>query len=124
MVEHRRGLAGRCGHDDGVPHGAGFGQRLHNLRDGRPLLADGAVNANQIVLGVVDDGVQQHGRLARLPVADNQLALAAANGIMASMALSPVAMGSRTPWRSMIAGSQPLDGQELVDAMGPLSSIG
>ena len=56
-----------------------FGQRLHHLRNRRALLADGAVDADQVVLGVVDDGVEQHGGLAGLPVANDQLALAAAD---------------------------------------------
>ena len=45
-------------------------------------------------------------------------------GIMASMALSPVAIGSRTGWRSMMPGASRSMGSELVEAMGPLSSMG
>ena len=80
QIQERRGLGGRGGDDDGVAHGAGFGQRLHNLRDRRALLADGAVDADQVVLGIVDDGVKQDGGLAGLTVANDQLALAAADG--------------------------------------------
>ena len=45
-------------------------------------------------------------------------------GIMASMALRPVAMGSRTGWRSMMPGARRSMGKQLVEAMGPLSSMG
>ena len=45
-------------------------------------------------------------------------------GIMASMALRPVAMGSRTPWRSMMPGARRSTGSVSVVAMGPLSSMG
>jgi hypothetical protein len=110
-VEHWRGLRGRGGHDDGVPHGAGFGQRLHNLRNGRPLLADGAIDANQAALGVVDDGVQQHGGFARLPVADNQLALAAANRNHGVDGLESGGHGLADALAVNDAGGQPLDGQ-------------
>ncbi len=40
------------------------------------------------------------------------------------MAFRPVAIGSRTGCRSMIPGASRSIGKELVDAMGPLSSIG
>ena len=68
-----------------VLHGVGVGEPLDDLGDGGPLLADGDVDAVELLLLVagvvepllVDDGVDGHGRLARLPVADDQLALAA-----------------------------------------------
>ena len=64
-----------------------FFQRVHQLRDGRSLLADGDVDADQRFLGVaglvdallVDDGVDDHRGLAGLAVSDDQLALATAN---------------------------------------------
>ena len=43
---------------------------------------------------------------------------------MASMALKPVAMGSRTGWRSMMPGARRSTGKVSVVAMGPLSSMG
>ena len=52
---------------------------LHHLRDRRTLLPDRAVDANQVVALVVDDGVERDRGLAGLPVADDQLALAAAD---------------------------------------------
>jgi len=52
-------------HNNGVAHGSGVGQTLHNLGDGGTLLADGDVDAEQLlrlILGIVeallvDDGI-------------------------------------------------------------------
>src|SRR5690606_33667175 len=51
-----------------------------HLRDSRLLLPDGVVDAADAEAPLVDDRVDGHGRLARLPVADDELALAAADG--------------------------------------------
>mmetsp|Transcript_17526 Transcript_17526/g.50909 ORF Transcript_17526/g.50909 Transcript_17526/m.50909 type:complete len:599 (-) Transcript_17526:209-2005(-) len=87
--ELQRGRLGRGGrHDARVLHGARLLQRLHELRHGGALLADGHVDAVE-GLGLVacrvdgllvDHGVDGHGRLARLAIADDKLTLAAANG--------------------------------------------
>ena len=45
-------------------------------------------------------------------------------GIIVSMALMPVAMGSRTDWRSMTPGARRSTGRNLSVLMGPLSSMG
>src|SRR6185312_9253577 len=63
------------------------GQRLGDLRHGRALLTDGDIDAIKLGLFVsagvdaflVDDGVDRHSGLAGLAVADDQLALAAAD---------------------------------------------
>ena len=44
------------------------------------LLADGHVDADDVLALLVDDGVHGDGRLARAPVADDELALSAADG--------------------------------------------
>ena len=83
----RRGLRGGGGDDDGVFQRAGIGQGLDDLRHGRALLADGDIDAIELGLLVgagvdrllVDDGVDRHGGLAGLAVADDQFALAAAD---------------------------------------------
>ncbi len=63
-------------------------QHLHELGDGRALLADGDVDAVELLLLgaaldvqrlLVEDRVERHGGLAGLAVADDQLALAAAD---------------------------------------------
>ena len=74
--ETRRVVA--FGHDDdGVIHRALFAQVGHGLRDGGRALADGAIDAQHILVALVEDGVDRDGGLAGLPVAENQLALAA-----------------------------------------------
>ena len=52
---------------------------LHDLRDGRLLLADRDVDADDALALLIDDGVDGDGGLAGLAVADDQLALAAAD---------------------------------------------
>ena len=94
-----------------MAHGTGFGERLDYLRDGRALLADRAVDADQVVLGAVDDGVDDDRGLARLPVADDEFALAAADGNHRIDGLD--ACGHGFPYRLAIddAGSEPLHGE-------------
>ena len=77
---HRRGIARGGADDDGVIHRPVFLQRLDHADDGGFLLADGDVDAGNIAALLVDDGVEANGGLAGLAVADNQLALAAADG--------------------------------------------
>ena len=55
-------------------------QRLHHLRHGGALLADGDIDADHVAALLIDDGVEGDGGLAGLAVADDQLALAAADG--------------------------------------------
>src|SRR5690606_32835279 len=87
--ELQRGRLRRGGGDhDGVFQRARLFQRLHHLRDGRALLADRDIDAVQLLLLVargvdrllVQDGIDGDGGLAGLAVADDQLALAAADG--------------------------------------------
>src|SRR5947208_16031256 len=53
---------------------------LHHLGDGRTVLPNRAVDTNQVVALVVDDGVQNDSGLAGLAIANDEFALAAANG--------------------------------------------
>ena len=80
MYCKRRRVRRRGDDDDGVVHRAGGAQALDHLGDGRFLLADGDVDADDVLAALVDDRVDGDGRLARLAVADDQLALAAADG--------------------------------------------
>src|SRR6185312_1396814 len=75
------------GDDDRVFERAALFEHLHELRDGRTLLADSHVDAEQL-LGIraavvdgllVQDGVENDRGLAGLTVTDDQLALAAAD---------------------------------------------
>src|SRR5690606_29200089 len=65
--------------DDGVLHRAGLFECPHHLRDRRLLLADRVVDADDVLALLIDDRVDGDGGLARLAVADDQLALAAAD---------------------------------------------
>ena len=78
-VLHRRRIGRGGRHHDGVLHGAVVFERLHHLRHGGALLADGDVDANHVAALLIDDRVERDGGLAGLAVADDQLALAAAD---------------------------------------------
>ena len=68
------------GHDDdGVIHGPVFAQVGDDLGDGGRALADGAIDAQHILVALVQNGVDRDGGLAGLPVAEDQFALAAAD---------------------------------------------
>jgi len=82
---------GRGGRNhNGVLEGVVVTEHLHDVRDGGSLLADGNVDAVELlaILGVavgegsllVQDGVDGDGSLAGLSVANDQLSLASANG--------------------------------------------
>ena len=66
--------------DDGVVHRPFLPQHRHDLRDGGGALADGAVDAQDVLSALVQDGVDRDGGLAGLAVAQNQLPLAAPDG--------------------------------------------
>ena len=78
-VLHRRRIGSRGGDDDGVIHGAVIFERLHHLRHGGALLPDGDIDADHVAALLIDDRVERDGGLAGLAVADDQLALAAAD---------------------------------------------
>ena len=79
-VEHRRRLGCRGDDDGGVVHGAVLAEFLDELGNGGRLLADGHVDAEDVLALLVDDRVDGDGGLARLAVADDELALALADG--------------------------------------------
>src|SRR5437763_14808478 len=93
---------------------------LDDLRYGRTLLPDGAVDADQVVLRGVDDGVERDGGLAGLAVADEQLALAAADGDHRVDGLDAGGHGLADGLAIDDAGGEALDGQELVGVDGAL----
>ena len=119
-VLHRRGLGGSGGDDDGVRHRAVLFEGLHDLRNGGTLLADGAVDADEVVLRGVDDGVERDGGLAGLAVADEELALAAADGDHRVDSLDAGGHGLADGLAIDDAGSETLDGEELVGVDGTL----
>ena len=78
-VLDRRRLVGGGGDDDRVVHRPGVVEDAGDLDHGRHPLADRDVDADQVLVAVVDDRVDRDRRLAGLAVADDQLALAAAD---------------------------------------------
>src|SRR5438309_2719949 len=84
----RRRLGRSRGDHDRIFHRAIFLERADDLGDGRALLADGDIDAVELLalfaalvdFLLVDEGVERDGGLAGLAIADDQLALAAANG--------------------------------------------
>src|SRR5208337_2137712 len=79
-VLHRSWVGSRSRDDDGVVHRTVVIQGLHHLRDRRALLADGAVDTDQVAALAVDNGVERDRGLAGLAVANDELALATADG--------------------------------------------
>jgi hypothetical protein len=90
------GSEARGDDDDRVVHRACPRAACRPPGDRRLLLADGDVDADNVLALLVDDRVDGDGGLAGLAVADDQLALAAADGIIESIALMPVCSGSCT----------------------------
>ena len=87
MLSIRTGLRRGCGNDDAVLHGIVLLKRLHKLRNGRSLLADGDVDAVKLktLVGafvpslLIQHGVESDGSLASLTIADDKLTLSTAN---------------------------------------------
>ena len=78
-VEERRRI-GRSGrHDDRVAHRVGFFERPDDLRDRGLLLPDRVVDADDAGVLLIQDRVDGDGRFPGLPIADDELALAAAD---------------------------------------------
>ena len=90
-------------------HGVVGFQGLHHLGHGGALLADGHVDADDAGVPLVDDGVQGHGGLAGLAVADDQLALAAADGDQGVDGLEPGLHGLLDAFAVDDAGGDLLD---------------
>src|SRR5262245_26940897 len=75
----RGGVVGRGGNHARVLHRPVLGQRVDDVGDRRRLLADRDVDADDARALLVDDRVDRQRRLAGLAVAEDQLALAAAD---------------------------------------------
>ena len=78
-VLERGGVLGAGDDDDRVLHRAVLLEDRDRVGDGRELLADGDVDADEALALLVDDRVDGDRGLAGLAVADDQLALAAAD---------------------------------------------
>ena len=78
-VLHGSRLGSRSSNNDGVVHGAILFELGDNIGDGRGLLTDSDVNADQILTLLVNDRVNGDSGLTRLTVANDQLTLTAAD---------------------------------------------
>src|SRR5579875_227416 len=76
-VLHRRRIRSGSGNHDRVIHGPMLFQDFHHLRYRRALLPNCNIDADHILSTLVDDRVQGNRGLAGLPVADDELTLAA-----------------------------------------------
>merc|ERR1719384_119770 len=118
--------------DDGVLHGVGISEPLHNLGDGGPLLANSNVDTVQLLLGVVslvesllvDDGVDGDGSFASLSVTNDQLTLATANGHKGVNSLDAGLHRLRHGLPGDDAGSLQADTEPLAGAKGTLAING
>ena len=81
------------GDDDGVFHGAVLFELAHHVGDGGSFLADGHINAEEVLALLVDDVINSDGGLAGLAVANDQLALATTDRTMESTHFRPVCTG-------------------------------
>mmetsp|Transcript_2295 Transcript_2295/g.6024 ORF Transcript_2295/g.6024 Transcript_2295/m.6024 type:complete len:482 (+) Transcript_2295:536-1981(+) len=128
----RRGVRGGGRHDGGVLQAVVLAQDLEELGDGGALLADRDVDAVEVRLLVwrrvdrllVQDRVDGDGGLSRLPVPDDELTLAAANGDEAVHGLQ--ARGHRLVHALARddAGRLQLDAAPLLGGDGPLAVDG
>merc|ERR1719209_2018863 len=126
------GVGGGSRDDDGGLHGVGVSEPLHNLGNSGPLLADSNVDTVELLLGViglvesllVDNGVDGNGSLAGLPVTNDQLTLATANGHkrVNSLDASLHRLGHRLPGDD--AGGLQADAEPLAGSEGTLTING
>src|SRR5579862_1433271 len=79
-VLERGGVVGRGGDDAGVGHRAVLREGVEHVGDRGRLLSDRDVDAGDVLALLVDDRVHAQRGLARLAVAEDQLALPAADG--------------------------------------------
>jgi hypothetical protein len=80
QVEQGRRIVGRGRHHHGVFQGAGIFQGAQGAQNGALALPDTDVDAEHVAALLVDDGIQGQSGLARLAIADDELALAATDG--------------------------------------------
>ena len=80
QVLQRSGLGSVGRHDHGVVEGAALTQHFNDVGHGSSLLTHGDVDADHVLIRLVQDRVDRDGGLAGLAVTNDQLALATADG--------------------------------------------
>src|SRR4029077_14973389 len=93
---------------------AGIRERLDHLRHGGALLADGDVDAYYVAALLIDDRIDGDRRLTSLAIADDQLALSAADGDHRVDGLDSGLQRLLDRHPIDHAGSEALDGVELL----------
>ena len=78
-LQPRGGFAGTH-HYDRVRQCPMPAQGIHHAGHRGATLADGAVDAQYVLVALIDDGINRHCSFAGLPVADDKFALTAADG--------------------------------------------
>ena len=110
------------GHDDdGIFHRTIFLQGCNGLGDGGSALADGAIDAQNILAALVEDRVDRNCGLPGLAVAEDQFALAAPNGYerVDDFEAGLQRHGDGRAVHDMRGGT--LDGQELAGEHRPVA---
>ena len=79
-ILQRRRLSRRGVDDDGIVERAVRAERLHEAGDRARLLSDRDIDADDVLIFLIEDGVEGDGGLARAPVADDEFALPPADG--------------------------------------------
>src|SRR5688572_3958235 len=78
-IQERRRIGGTGRNNDAVPERVGFFENPDDLGNRRLLLPDRVVDTDDVLVALIDDRVDSHRRFAGLPIADDQLALSAAD---------------------------------------------
>ena len=79
QVLERCAVGSRSGDDDGIGHSAVFFQGPDNAGNGRCLLANSDVDADDACVLLIQDGIDGDGRLAGATVTDDEFTLATAD---------------------------------------------
>ena len=79
-VEETGGIVPFGDDNHGVLHGAFVAQGCNDLGDSGCTLANGAIDTHDVLVALVQDGVDRDCRLSRSAIAQNQLALTSADG--------------------------------------------
>ena len=77
QVLQRSAVSSRSSYDDGVLHSAGFFEGLNHAGNGGSLLTDSDIDADTILVMLIEDGVNRDSRFTDTTVADDEFALAA-----------------------------------------------
>ena len=79
-ILQRSQLTGSSCHYSCIVHCAGFFQRFYQVGHSRRLLSDGHINAQHILVFLINNGINGDGCFTSLPVTDNKFSLASSNG--------------------------------------------